>query len=153
MTDEEIAYTMCTGLLGRLYLSGHLDQMTAQQRASVRDAVTVHRDIRTDLAAAAPLWPLGLPGWSDPWLSLALRTGDTTYLTVWHRGDPAAGAVLSLPYLAGRDVRIDTLYPRHLPPFAHRFDPGSGRLTVTDPGTETLAARFFRIRPTSTNSV
>ena len=116
------------------------------ESTAVRDAVTVHRDIRTDLAASSPLWPLGLPGWSDPWLSLALRAGETTYLTVWHRGDPAAGAVLSLPHLAGLDVEIETLYPRHLPAFDHHFDPGTGQLTVTDPGTESVAARFIRIR-------
>jgi alpha-galactosidase len=151
MTDEEIAFTMCTGLLGRLYLSGHLDRMTGSQLTAVRDAVTVHREIRADLATASPLWPLGLPGWSDPWLSLALLAGETTYLTVWHRGDPAAGAVLSLPHLAGLDVEIETLYPRHLPAFDHRFDPGTGQLIVTDPGTESVVARFIRIRSRGEN--
>lgn len=31
MSDEEIAFTMCTGLAGRLYLSGRLDLMDARQ--------------------------------------------------------------------------------------------------------------------------
>jgi alpha-galactosidase len=146
MSDEEIAFTLCTGMAGRLYLSGHLDHMSPDQAASVRSAVAVHREVRADLARSVPAWPLGLPGWSDPWLALALVAGDTTYLTVWRRGDAATEAVLSLPHLAGRHVEIDVLYPRHLPAFDVHFDPGDGRLTMSDPGGAPVAARFYRVR-------
>ncbi|MGN9911530.1 glycoside hydrolase family 36 protein [Phytohabitans sp. LJ34] len=142
MTPEELAYTMCTGMLGRLYLSGHLDHMSPEQRASVRAAVRTHQAIRADLAAAVPLWPLGLPRWDDPWLSLALRTGNTTYLAVWRRGGATAPATLALPHLRGRDVRIDVLYPRDLP--AWRLDWAAGSLTVTPTGAEP-AARLIKI--------
>ncbi|MEV4413762.1 glycoside hydrolase family 36 protein [Catellatospora sp. NPDC049609] len=144
MTDEQIAFTMCTGLLGRLYLSGHLDHMSPAQAGSVRDAVAAHREIRADLARAVPVWPLGLPGWSDAWISLALVAGDTTYLTVWHRTDPGR-IVLHLPHLAGRHVEIGTLYPHHLPAFGTAFDPATGRLTVDD-GGGVPAARTLRLR-------
>ncbi|MER7728971.1 alpha-galactosidase [Streptomyces sp. NPDC096323] len=149
MTDEEIAFTMCTGLLGRLYLSGHLDRMTPAQQAAVGEAVAVHRNIRSTLASATPLWPLGLPDWADPWLALAMRNGDTTYLTVWHRGGPDSHAVLSLPHLAGREVEIETLYPRTLPAFASEFEAATGRLTLTDSGDAPVAARFLRLRSTT----
>ncbi|MBV1855209.1 alpha-galactosidase [Catellatospora sp. NEAU-YM18] len=145
MTDEQIAFTMCTGLLGRLYLSGHLDKMSPDEAGSVRDAVAVHRDIRAELAHAVPVWPLGLPGWADAWTSLALVAGDTTYLTLWRRGE-AADAVLSLPHLAGRQAQVDTLYPRHLPAFGAVFDPAVGQLTVTDRGGAPAAARLLRLR-------
>ncbi|MEV0456698.1 alpha-galactosidase [Catellatospora methionotrophica] len=144
MTDEQIAFTMCTGILGRLYLSGHLDHMSPAQACSVGDAVAVHREIRAALAGAVPVWPLGLPGWSDAWISLALVAGDTTYLTVWHRADPGQ-AELRLPHLAGCHVEIETLYPRHLPAFGAAFDPATGALTVDDRGT-VPAARTFRLR-------
>ncbi len=146
MTDEQIAFTMCTGMLGRLYLSGHLDDMTPAQMAGIREAVAVHREIRAGLARAVPVWPLGLPGWSDPWISLALVVDDTTYLTVWRRADTTE-AVLSLPHLAGHRVEIDTLYPRHLPAFETAFDPATGQLTITDRGGAPAAARLLRIRP------
>ncbi|GFJ95913.1 hypothetical protein Prum_095550 [Phytohabitans rumicis] len=87
MTDEQIAYAMCTGMLGRLYLSGRLDQMDAGQLDSVRTAVRTHQSIRADLAGAVPLWPLGLPGWDDPWLALALRAGTSP---TWRRGGAGA---------------------------------------------------------------
>jgi alpha-galactosidase len=142
MSAEELAYTMCTGMLGRLYLSGHLDLMPPGQRAAVRTAVRVHQAIRADLAAAVPSWPLGLPGWDDPWLSLALRTREVTYLAVWRRGGVTAPATLALPHLRGREVRIDVLYPRDLP--AWRCDWAAGSLAVTPTGAEP-AARLIKI--------
>ncbi|MEQ4723690.1 glycoside hydrolase family 36 protein [Nonomuraea sp. B19D2] len=148
MSDEEIAFALCTGMLGRLYLSGHLDGMSAAQLDSVRDAVRVHKEIRADLARATPLWPLGLPRWDDGSLALGLRAGDTTYAGVWRRDD-AWSVRLDLPHLAGRAVEIDILYPRHLPDWDHDWEPGPGVLTLTSRGEEPLSARIFRIRTAS----
>jgi alpha-galactosidase len=88
MTDEQIAYALTTGLLGRLYLSGRLDAMTPQQSELVREGVEAYRQIRADLTATVPIWPLGLPAWDDEWLSLALRAPGVTYLALWQRADP-----------------------------------------------------------------
>ncbi len=73
MSDEEIAFTLCTGMLGRLYLSGPArpDDGGAARLGAGRGARCTRRSAPTS-PTAVPLWPLGLPGWSDPWLSLAL---------------------------------------------------------------------------------
>ena len=144
MSDEQIAYTMCTGLLGRLYLSGRLDAMTAGQHELVRDGVSRHREIRAALAGAVPVWPLGLPGPADPWLSLALRAGDVTYLAVWRQAGADPGVRLELPHLRGRPVRADVLYPRRLPAWATDFSSGTGTLTLVA-GSPEPAARIFRL--------
>lgn len=146
MSDEEIAYTLCTGLLGRLYLSGHLTTMTGAQRASVRAAVAAYRDIRTDLAVSLPIWPLGLPGWTDRWLSLGLSTPDHTYLGVWSRGGRPRTTSVSLPHLAGRHVDIEVLYPRHLPAWRTDWDPAQGQLILTNPTSEPSARVFRTVR-------
>jgi alpha-galactosidase len=148
MSEEEVAYTMCTGMLGRLYLSGHLPRMTAAQVGSVRAAVGAYRDIRADLATATPLWPLGLPDWTDPWLSLALRSGDSTYLGIWRRGAEAV-TTLELAHLTGRQIDVEVLYPRHLTEWATIWDPDAGLLSVTSTG-DGPAARILRIRPHGT---
>lgn len=146
MSDEDIAFTMCTGMLGRLYLSGHLNLMTADQFESVRAAVRVHQEIRTDLATAVPVWPLGFPSWSDRWLSLALTSGDITYLAVWQRDADQPGVTLSLPHLRGGDVDLEVLYPCHLPEWTSGWNGPAGELTLT---AERLpaSARLFRITP------
>ncbi|WP_205661121.1 glycoside hydrolase family 36 protein [Amycolatopsis vastitatis] len=145
MADEDFAYTVCTGLLGRLYLSGRLDLMSAEQRASVRSAVEAYHEIRKGLNKAVPLWPLGLPGWSDPWLSLALCSGDVTHLAVWRRGRDAGPVTLSLPHLRSRHVHIEVRYPRDLPAWTVDWDTGTGSLTLTPTPHTTASARLFRI--------
>ncbi|MEU0880985.1 glycoside hydrolase family 36 protein [Lentzea sp. NPDC005914] len=144
MSEEDIAFTLCTGMLGRLYLSGRLDLMTTAQLKSVHAAVRVHQQIRAELATAVPLWPLGLPAWSDRWLSLALTSGDVTYLAVWQRDSDQASVTLPLQHLRDCDVELEVLYPRDLPVWTSDWNAPAGELTLT---AERLpaSARLFRI--------
>jgi alpha-galactosidase len=111
-SDEEIAFTMCSALLGRVHLSGYIDRMSEPQRQLVADAVGVYRRIRTDLATAVPFWPLSLPGWADSWLALGMRTPSAAYLAVWHRDDDLAEAVLPVRHMRGRRAVPEILYPQ-----------------------------------------
>ncbi|MEU8664673.1 glycoside hydrolase family 36 protein [Actinoplanes philippinensis] len=146
MTAAEIAFTLCTGMLGRLYLSGRLDTMSPDQQDLVRAGVDAFREIRAGLAAAVPVWPLGLPGWDDTWLALGLRTGDTTYLGLWRRPGADAGTTLALDHLRGRRADVDVLFPDPAPAWSHRWTSGTGSLTVTAAPGEPYAARILRIR-------
>ncbi|MFD7247703.1 glycoside hydrolase family 36 protein [Streptomyces massasporeus] len=132
--DDLITWTLGGALLGRIHLSGHLDRMSDHQRALVRDAVDVYKSMRGDLARALPFWPLGLPGWTDEWLALGLRTpGDaTTYLSVWRRGGPSE-LCIPVRHLAGREVRADVLHPSSADAGGALWD-GEG-LTVSVPRT------------------
>jgi len=154
-TDDEIAFTLCGALLGRVHLSGHLDQMSRHQRDLFADAVRVYKDLRAELPGAVPFWPLGLPRWDDSWIALGLRAPGTSYLTVWHRGPLAAASTrpggrhpsredadpaevtLPIPHLGGqRGQRGRPVTPRILYPAAGAglsWDPGTSALTVSLP--------------------
>ncbi|TDD60855.1 alpha-galactosidase [Kribbella antibiotica] len=106
-TDELIAFTMTAGLLGRLHLSGHLDQMTDAQRALVAEAITTYRGYRPFVATAVPFWPLGLPGWEDQWIAHGLRDDQQTLLAIWRRGGDSDSCIVPLP---AADVEV--LYPK-----------------------------------------
>jgi alpha-galactosidase len=148
MSDEELAYAVCTGMLGRLYLSGHLDLMRPEQRRLVAGGVVAWRALRHELARAIPFWPLGLPGWSDGWVSLGLRpdTGGAgpTYLMCWRRPGAPRELRCEIPHLAGRGVRAEIAYPAGLAPWATSWDAGSGLLAL-DAGEPTPAARLIRL--------
>jgi alpha-galactosidase len=151
-TDDEIAFTLCTALLGRVHLSGHLNRMSPAQRALVAQAVAAYKQLRADIANGTPFWPLGLPGWTDPWLALGLRGAEGTYLTVWRRGGGAetsaaetnaaeadadktgadAERVLSAPHLRGENVTARVLFPESADGAA-RWNPEAGELTVRLP--------------------
>lgn len=95
--------TLVNPLLGRVHLSGPLDRLSPAQSARVAEAVTAHKAIRTRIPGALPSWPLGLPGWEDDHLALALDDGDGVLLSVWRRGGTAQIEV-PLPALTGRSV-------------------------------------------------
>jgi alpha-galactosidase len=147
-TDDEIAFTLCGALLGRVHLSGHLDRMSPHQRDLVAEAVRVYKSIRADLARAMPFWPLGLPRWADSWIALGLRAPGISYVTVWHRGplgeasghpgpatagDPAV-ATLPIPHLRGQPLIARILYPAGAGA-GTRWDARAGALTVSLPRT------------------
>ncbi len=142
--DDENAFILAGALLGRMHLSGHLNRMTPDQLALVRDALAVYREIRTDVARGVPFWPLGLPGWTDPWLALGLRAGETRYLTVWHREGGPAERALPLPRLRGRDLEVEVLHPA-APTGEVAWSATTGKLTVTLPRTPT--ALLLRLTP------
>ncbi|HUN38419.1 MAG TPA: glycoside hydrolase family 36 protein [Trebonia sp.] len=144
-SDREIAFTVCGALLGRIHLSGHIDQMTSAQLRLVAEAVTVYKDVRFDLPGAVPFWPLGLPSWDDSWLALGMRGPSRSYLLAWHRGpvDTAASTTvppepdpdaleLSLPHLRGERLDPQVLYPQAAVGAA-TWAADSGQLTVRLP--------------------
>ncbi|WP_254650840.1 glycoside hydrolase family 36 protein [Streptomyces sp. GbtcB7] len=107
-TDAEIAFTMISSMLGRVHLSGRLDLLDAHQLGLVAQAVAVYRTYRHRLPDAVPSWPLGLPGWRDDWLALALDFGPERLLAVWRRNADTAAKEIPVP--AGVD-KVHTLYP------------------------------------------
>jgi len=123
-SDNEIAFTLCGALLGRVHLSGHIDRMSRAQQQLVAEAISVYKQIRLDVAAAVPFWPLGLPGWTDRWVALGLRAPSAgyAYVVVWHRGpmgdavgpgeraEPAE-IVLPLAHLRDRQAVPEVMYP------------------------------------------
>ena len=84
---------LANGILGRLHLSGHLNQMTAAERDLVRSAVAAHRVVLEDLETLVPHWPLGLPSWDDDWVVLGLGS----YLGLWHRTPGPSEITVPLP--------------------------------------------------------
>lgn len=143
MSPEEIAFTMVTGMAGRLYLAGFLDGMSREQRALVAAGVEVHKLMRVDLASSVATWPDGLPRWDEPVVTLVLQGRQWSYLYVWSRS-PGVGVTLPLGVEASQ---LETLYPRNLPAWSLCDDidgavallPPSGAATLTGP-----SARVFR---------
>ncbi|MDT0144836.1 alpha-galactosidase [Microbacterium sp. PRC9] len=143
MTDEEIAFTMTTGLSGRLYMSGYLNRMDESQLALVHEAADVFKDIREDIARSVPEWPTRYPDWTDPVVTLLLRSSTRSLLFVWHRSDEFA---VETTVDLGHGVKssdIVALYPSTLPSWS-LTDLGEGRIRFT-PATAGHSARVYEI--------
>lgn len=119
MSIEETAFAMTAGVMGRLYLSGFLGELSSEQFALVQEAVALHKDWRHRIAEAHPVWPMGLPGWDDDVIALQLDAGPESLLALWSRG---AATEITLPGLRGRAVK--QVYPVALPEWTIRTDGG-----------------------------
>ncbi|GAA4690223.1 alpha-galactosidase [Promicromonospora umidemergens] len=146
MDREPLAFSLVTALLARVHLTGRVDTLDAAQRAVVREALAAYRAIRSAVGRSVPVWPLGLPGWRDPWIVQGARDGEHLYLAVWRRGgqDDGAPDTLRVP-LPGRvaDEAVEVLYPRW----------GGESVTVADDGRvlelklpALTSARLLRVR-------
>jgi len=135
---EEASLCLVNALLGRVHLSGRIDLMDAGQRARVRTALDVYKGHRRLLATGSPQWPLGLPGWYDRWLALAVNAGDTSLLAVWYRGSGPESVTIPLPWLANATAEVS--FPADLPT---EFALDGHELTVSLPSGP--AARLFRL--------
>jgi alpha-galactosidase len=149
MSAEQIAFCLVTGMVGRLYLSGHIDLMRPEQRRLVADGVIAYQALRHEIARSVPFWPLGLPGWTDRWVSLGLRpdagAGEgPTYLAIWRRPGASRELRCEIPHLAGRSVRPEIVYPAGLAPWTTSWDSGTGVLTVRA-DEPVPAARLIRL--------
>nr|WP_109209787.1 glycoside hydrolase family 36 protein [Microbacterium ureisolvens] len=136
MGDEETIFTLVTGLSGRLYLSGFLDDLRPDQRARVAEAVELHKALRDDLAHATPFWPLGLPAWDAPTVCLGLRTSERDLVFVWDRD--AAPADFVLPGVAVAEA----IFPAGGEPW--RFAATDDGLAITTPAG--IGARVLQVR-------
>jgi alpha-galactosidase len=150
MTPEEAAFTLVTGLSGRLYLSGYLNRMDPDLRGLVAEAVRLGKELRDDLATTIPFWPLGLPGWDDPWVALGLAGPAGTHLFVWSRDPAQPEVVLDLAGAAGPGLTLDDgptveqVFPAALPAWTTAPEPQQGRVRVRNT-SGTPAARVFRV--------
>ena len=150
-TDDEISFAMCSALLGRIHLSGHIDQMSQRQHGMVTEAVEVYKAIRADLAEAVPFWPLGLPCWTDPRLALGMQAPRATYLAAWRRppggstraGEPD-GIALPVRHLRGVTATPEVLYPRDAGAGVS-WNAAGGVLALSLPRTP--SACLIRLRP------
>ena len=117
MEPELFTFSLVNAVLGRMYLSGHLNRMDAAQRDVVRAAVAAHREVLGSIERAVPSWPLGLPAWEDAWTALALTAATRVRCrrgcradapSVWRCSGDDDRVVLPLPGLRGQEVRASS---------------------------------------------
>lgn len=147
MSPELFTLSLVNAILGRMYLSGYLNRMSTAELALVTEAVAAQKTVVADIRSAHPVWPLGLPGWEDPWVALGLTAPEGELrLSLWRRPGAAETVVLPLPDFAGRPLEVAAFFPAQQNGWTWAWDAAAGLLTVT----VTVAAptaRVLALRP------
>ncbi|MEJ1154652.1 glycoside hydrolase family 36 protein [Microbacterium marmarense] len=143
MDDEMIVFTMCTGLAGRLYLSGVLNRMDEHQRELVARGVQAHQRSRASIARSTVRYPTGLRWQDQGWISVAFDAGDETYLIVWRQSHAPETVRLDLPHLPVSGADLEQVYPPiHSTPTWDATWDGVSLLLTSDVGA---SARMYRL--------
>nr|WP_249404785.1 glycoside hydrolase family 36 protein [Plantibacter sp. CFBP 8798] len=143
---EAMVFALVNGILGRMYLSGYLNRMAPSEVALVREAVEAHKEVLVDIEQSTPFWPLGLPGWEDPWVSLGLRNDERALLSLWRRPSAPETVVIPVPHYRGREVVAAPFFPSDTDGWTWRWDARSGELTVSV-STKAPTARVLILTP------
>ena len=135
MGVEESAVNINTTFLGRYFLSGYINRMSAEQRGLVERSIKAYKtEVQPMIAQSVPFWPMGLPGWDDKVLALGLRGTEYSLVTVWDRESEGKPVRLSLPQYAGRKVSIEPVFPvEGVDAWPVSWDAASGEATVSVP--------------------
>ncbi len=128
--------TVVNALLGRVHLSGRIDQLSPDAFDRVAAGVAAYKAIRARIRRSVGVWPLSLPGWYDAWVASGLADDDGTLLQVWRRpsaaGDSPESVQLPLPAYAGASVDVSAVYPKDTTA-TWSWSATDGVLTVTLP--------------------
>ena len=144
MSDELIAFSMCTGLAGRLYQAGLLDRMNPDQLALVAAGVQAHKDTRQAIARSTPRFPTGVPSWNDAWTTVAFSGVDETYVLAWRQEHAPAEVTLDLPHLGEATGAVQQVYPPPATLDEWTVERTSGGLTLRA-SDGAAAARMLRV--------
>ena len=140
-TPDEIVFSIVNGMLARPQLSGRIWLLSDEQLALVAEAMDVYKGYRREIPDSTPVWPLGLPGWTDDWIAQGLLAPGGMYLAVWRRGGEKSIRV-PLPALVGSGASVEVLFPASTPTELD-WDDNRGELTLTL--LDAPSARLLRI--------
>ena len=105
---DEIIVNMVSSLLKRVHLSGEIQAWDGEQFALVKEALDLHKKIRTDIPKSIPFYPLGLPQYSQKWMCEAYKLDGKIRMAVWRMDEDVD--TVSLPL--GSDIKSAAiLYP------------------------------------------
>lgn len=132
MSQDEIEFAAVTPQLSRFELSGPIDTLSAEQRRIVAESIEMYKSVRPDVGISDPVWPWGLPGVDDEWLTLAQRNPQRTLMNVWRRSGRDRSRTIPLPWLAGTGANAVPLFPSNSGGSVE-WEDSTGTLTVSLP--------------------
>lgn len=147
--EEEVVYNMINALLLRIHQSGHIPELSESRRELVREGIRFYKDIRQDIKAAMPSWPLGLCENTDKFLCSVLKTREKAYLAVWRRGGEKDTFRIPLKYIWDgadtKEFKVMLAYPKEAlaENCGYVYDGETGTLSVTL--KQEIMARLFVI--------
>jgi alpha-galactosidase len=136
ISAEQVIMNMINSFLGRMHLASHVELLSEDKQALIREGITYFNRLSAVKAKALPFLPLGFTDFTEKQAACGLLDGDTLYLAVWNLGGGTVTLPLDHPI---REAAI--VYPR-----AADTELTVEGKSLTVAFTEPYQARFLEIR-------
>ena len=136
VTKEITAINMINAILGRMHLASHVELLSKENKALVKEGIGYYEKLAEVKTKALPVFPFGFTDFTKDNVSVGLSDGKKLYLAVWHlKGERQ----VNIPFDSEiKEVKVG--YPESLPT-KYRVD--KDMLTVEF--DEDKQARIFEI--------
>lgn len=136
ISKEQVIMNMINSFLGRMHLASHLELLSDEKKALVKEGVDYFNELSKVKEKALPFLPNGFSNFGDSMVVSGLRVNNTVYLAVWNLGESGE-----------RRIELDNLIESASVSYPHKnelqyFVNGSSLNVLF---TEEYQARFFEI--------
>lgn len=84
VSKEIVAMNMINAILGRMHLASHLELLSEDKKALVKEGINYYNKLVEVKKRALPVFPLGFTDFRQDNVAVGLKDGDKMYLAVWH---------------------------------------------------------------------
>ena len=84
VSKEIVAMNMINAILGRMHLASHLELLSEDKKALVKEGIDYYNKLVEVKKRALPVFPLGFTDFRQDNVAVGLKDGDKIYLAVWH---------------------------------------------------------------------
>jgi len=113
ISAEQVIMNMINSFLGRMHLASHVELLSADKQALIREGITYFNRLSAVKGEALPYLPFGFTDFTKQAVACGLLHGGTLYLAVWNLGGDAVTVPLertvraaSVAYPSGADTKL-----------------------------------------------
>lgn len=140
ISAEQVVFNMVNSFLGRMHLASHVELLSEEKFALVREGVAYYEKLSGIKRGALPYFPNGLCSFGDPFVACGLKerlsSEEKLYLAVWNLSDEEA--LIRVP-CGGKIKKAEIAYPAFA---TNEFETKGDELFVR---MGKKSARFFEI--------
>lgn len=137
VTTEQVIFNMTNSFLGRMHLASHLELLSQDKFALVKEGVEYYNSLTKSKLTAVPYMPLGFTEYGSPYTASGMISGKTLYLVVWNLSEPTTREI-SLNGVTAKSAKI--AYP-----LSNTLKYSLTNNTLTVNFTESHQTRIFEI--------
>ena len=84
ISNEQVIVNMINSFLGRIHLASHLELLSDEKLALVKEGLEYYKTMSQIKKSALPYFPLGFTSFGETTVASGLQTEDKIYLAVWN---------------------------------------------------------------------